>query len=288
MDRYADHLGHSRASGTRRRAVEAVRATPRTARNGRDVARAIQTQEHLLIEAGTGVGKSFAYLVPAILAACQDQLPDTARDEKTRKDAREDDDDRATRRVVISTHTIALQEQLLTKDIPFLRSVIPLEFSAVLVKGRGNYVSLRRLKSAQGKGETLYHHDDEHRALHDLGEWVKSTNDGTLSDMPARPPATVWDDVRSDSGNCLGRNCPTYADCFYYAARRRMQHAQILIVNHSLYFSDLALRREGASLLPPHQLVIFDEAHTVEGTAGDHLGLGLGSSRDRIPAQQAL
>jgi len=241
---------------------------------------AIKAREHLLVEAGTGVGKSFAYLVPAILAVCQDQLADAPRDAAKRKDAPTDDDDeKPTRRVVISTHTIALQEQLLKKDLPLLQSVIPLEFSAVLVKGRGNYISLRRLQSAMARSGSLFPHEEELTALSELAAWSKTSKDGSLTDLAVRPPSSVWDEVRSDNGNCLGRSCSTYKECYYYAARRRMQNAQVLIVNHALYFSDLAVRREGGALLPAHQLVIFDEAHTVEQVAGEHLGLGITSSQ---------
>ncbi|MFM9023810.1 MAG: helicase, partial [Planctomycetaceae bacterium] len=86
-----------------------------------------------------------------------------------------------------------------------------------------------------------------------------------------------WDEVQSDSGNCMGRACPTHAQCFYYAARRRMAHAQVLVVNHAIYFADLAVRRSGASILPPHDVVVFDEAHTVEAVASEHLGVGVTS-----------
>ena len=97
-----------------------------------------------------------------------------------------------------------------------------------------------------------------------------------------RPLPQVWDEIHSDSGNCMGRKCPTYKDCFYYQARRRVSNAHILVVNHALFFSDLALRRAGASILPDHDIVIFDEAHTIEQVAGDHLGLGVIERPDRV------
>jgi len=253
----------------------------------RAVADAIAAREHLLVEAGTGVGKSYAYLVPAILAACQNQLPParepSQKANRQTNDSDEDDEsetgEKRSPRVIISTHTIALQEQLLTKDLPLLKAVIPLEFTAVLVKGRGNYLSLRRLQNAQSRAMSLLHSAEEFDALHTIANWSKATTDGSLSDLKIKPPGNVWDEVVSDSGNCLGRKCPTYKDCFYYAARRRMQNAQILVVNHALYCSDLALRRQGVSLLPKHDLVIFDEAHTLEQVAGDHLGLSITSSQ---------
>jgi ATP-dependent DNA helicase DinG len=228
------------------------------------VDRALKRRQHLVVEAGTGVGKSFAYLVPAILATAQ-ILPET--------------DTPLRQRIVISTHTISLQEQLLNKDLPLLNAVIPLEFTAVLVKGRHNYLSQRRLRNAIQRAGHLFHHDDELRQLETISQWATGTTDGTLSNLEYRPMPQVWDEVASDHGNCLGRQCPTYKSCFYYQARRRAQNAQILVVNHALFFSDLNLRRMNASVLPDYDAVIFDEAHTVESVAGSHLGLSISNSQ---------
>lgn len=227
------------------------------------VARAIAGPHHLIAEAGTGVGKSFAYLVPAILAVTDP--------EKQEKDPPQ--------RIVISTHTISLQEQLLRKDIPFLNSIIPREFSATLVKGRGNYISLRRMELAAQRAKGLFNEEEEFAQFKAILEWSKKTGDGSRSDLSFKPWSTVWDEVASDSSNCLGPRCPTYKDCFYFRARRRMKNAQLLIVNHALFFSDLALRRVGASILPEYDVVIFDEAHTIEAVAGDHLGVRVGSGQ---------
>ena len=109
--------------------------------------------------------------------------------------------------------------------------------------------------------------------------WSVATGDGSLADLDYRPLPAVWDEVHSDSVNCLGRQCPTYKDCFYYRARRRVQNAQILVVNHALFFSDLALRRAGASILPDYDVAIFDEAHNLEAVASDHLGVHLSSGQ---------
>jgi ATP-dependent DNA helicase DinG len=215
------------------------------------VAAALDGKHHLMVEAGTGVGKSFAYLVPAILAATGG------------KD----------NRVVISTHTISLQEQLVRKDIPFLQSVMPQEFAAVLVKGRSNYLSLRRLRGAQQKAGALLAEPVSNDQLQRIGRWSRATQDGSRSDLSFQPLPAVWDLVESDSGNCLGRACPDYAKCYYFKARKQMAGAQLLVVNHALFFSDLALRREGASILPEYKAVIFDEAHTLEDVAADHLGI---------------
>jgi len=216
----------------------------------RAVARAIEGESHLMVEAGTGVGKSFAYLVPAIIAASE-----------------------TGKKVVVSTHTISLQEQLLEKDIPLLQAVMPQEFSAVLVKGRSNYISLRRLEAAGVRAGSTLGTQDELDQLGEIKMWAGRTRDGSRSDLDFRPTGTVWDAVASEHGNCLGKKCPKYRSCFYFAARQRMKNANLLIVNHALFMSDLALRGSGASLLPEYDVAIFDEAHTMEAVAGDHLGL---------------
>ncbi len=219
------------------------------------VSRAIEGPSHLMVEAGTGVGKSFAYLVPAILAAAE-----------------------MGKKVVISTHTISLQEQLLNKDIPFLRAVMPHEFSAVLVKGRSNYISLRRMESAAARAGSTFYSPEDFDHFAEVRFWANGTEDGSRSDLGFKPSPTVWDAVVSEDGNCLGRKCPKHKDCFYFKARRRMWSANLLIVNHALFMSDLALRSAGAGFLPEYDVAIFDEAHTLEAVAGEHLGLRIASS----------
>ncbi len=228
------------------------------------VLQAVLEAEHLIVEAGTGVGKSFAYLVPCILAAADPETQNLLGQSI---------------RVVVSTHTINLQEQLIGKDIPFLNSVIPLEFSAVLAKGRSNYLSLRRLDLALQRGFGLFDTQEELEQLQQVRSWSAQTADGSLSDLPAPVSPQVWDEVRSDSGNCRGSQCRHFKRCFYFRARRRMQHAQILVVNHALLFSDLAARREGWSLLPDYDVVVLDEAHTVESVASSHLGIQVTSGQ---------
>lgn len=237
------------------------------------VAAALRQGRHLVAEAGTGVGKSFAYLVPAILAVAE------AKEEKDEQDSQEARGSKPLKKIVVSTHTISLQEQLLHKDLPLLNAVLPLEFTAVLVKGRRNYVSLRRLATALARVGSLFNTEEEIEQLRALRDWSKTTTDGSLSDLTFKPPGAVWDEAASDSGNCLGKKCPTYKDCFYYQARRRVFNSQILIVNHALLFSDLALRRAGASILPKYDAVIFDEAHTLEAVAADHLGVSVSSGQ---------
>ena len=222
------------------------------------VERAFDERQRLFVEAGTGVGKSFAYLIPAIRRVVE-------RGE----------------RVVIATNTISLQEQLIEKDIPLLNAVIPEEFTAVLVKGRGNYVSLRRLKLASEREGRLFSHDDDRSDLHRLEDWAYATEDGSLASLPQLPRPEVWDHVQSDAHNCMGRRCPTFDKCFYQAARRRMEHGQVLVTNHALFFADLAMRsRAGASggVLPPYHHVVLDEAHEIEDVASEHFGVRLSES----------
>ncbi len=220
---------------------------------------ALAKKKHLIAEAGTGVGKSFAYLIPAILSAQGNQ----GEEEKKK-------------RIIVSTHTISLQEQLIQHDIPFLQAVLPVEFSAVLVKGRGNYISLRRLdKAVQRSSQKSMFEPEGQRQLAKIRQWAHTTKDGSRSDLPFQPRPDVWDEVLSDHGDCLRKKCPNHGDCFYYAARRRVWNADLLIVNHALFFSDLSLRRDDASILPEYDTVIFDEAHTVESVAADHLGLSV-------------
>jgi ATP-dependent DNA helicase DinG len=245
---------------------------------------------HLLVEAGTGVGKSFAYLVPAILRCCL-----------------------LGQRVVVATNTIALQEQLVEKDIPLLQhaleqaGVIPrgprdlgeleddderptaaasppgarptFALRPVLVKGRGNYVSIRRLAQASKRQDRLFGDPGARRTLHVIEDWAYTTTDGTLSTLPPLERMGVWDKVQSDSGNCMGRHCPEYRKCFYQGARRRMEQGNLLICNHALFFSDLALRAKDAGFLPAYQHVILDEAHNVEDVAAEHFGISLSEGR---------
>lgn len=239
-----------------------------------DVARAVmRTMEErsvLLCEAGTGVGKSFAYLVPAMLRCLAGET------------------------VVVATHTISLQEQLIKKDIPLLREILDPagagvdedgdDFEAskirpVLVKGRGNYVSLRRLRLASQRQDKLFADPAARRSLHVIEDWVQETLDGTLSTMPPLERPGVWDKVESDSGNCMGRKCPNHQACFYQRARRRMEKGNLLVCNHALYFSDLAMRAQDAGFLPRYDHAVLDEAHNIEDVASEHFGVSLTEGR---------
>src|SRR5208282_6091198 len=164
-----------------------------------------------------------------------------------------------------------------SKDIPFLRAVMPQEFTAVLVKGRSNYISLRRMDRAREHQNSIFQRAEETDQLTAIGFWAKRTKDGSRSDLDFRPAVSVWEAVESENGNCLGRECPRYSECFFYRARARMRHANLLIVNHALFVSDLSLRELGFGLLPEYDIAILDEAHTLEAVAGEHLGLRISS-----------
>lgn len=215
------------------------------------IAAAIVEHAHLAVEAGTGVGKSFAYLVPLAKWAMANHA-----------------------QVVVSTYTIALQEQLITKDIPFLQTHMAPRFEAVLVKGRSNYICLRRLHRALSSAPQMFE-TSEQKELKELQAWAATTKDGTLQSLRKQPSAEVWDAVCCEHGNCLHRKCPEYDRCFLMRARDAIRTAHVLVVNHHLLFSELALREEGAAFLPNYQVVVLDEAHVVEDVATEHLGIRL-------------
>jgi ATP-dependent DNA helicase DinG len=218
------------------------------------VQQAFSDGHHLLVEAGTGVGKSFAYLLPAIDYAVKNN-----------------------KRVVISTQTISLQEQLIDKDIPLLQSVYPDEFTAVLAKGRSNYLCQRRLEQARKRQSYLFDDQKQLESLWMIQQWAQESHEnggiGSLAELPALAEPGVWDKVCAEHGNCLGKKCQFYKGCFWQSAKRRMSSANVLIVNHALFFSDLALRMAGVNYLPRYDAVILDEAHAAEDVAGQHFGL---------------
>ncbi|MHC4413836.1 MAG: ATP-dependent DNA helicase [Planctomycetota bacterium] len=243
-------------TGAIARRLEGFEVRPQQMEMAAAVEQTLEKHGRLLVEAGTGVGKSFAYLIPAIKRIVEHG-----------------------ERVVVATNTINLQEQLIEKDVPLLGAVIPDEFSAVLVKGRNNYLSLRRLKLASGRQDKLFGDDDARHALHVIEDWAYETRDGTQATLPPLRRQEVWDYVQSDTHNCMGRRCPTYNKCFYQMARRRMENGDLLICNHALFFADLALREQGVGFLPPYDHVILDEAHAVEDVAAQHFGVGLSEAR---------
>jgi ATP-dependent DNA helicase DinG len=238
-----------------RRLAERYEFRPQQLEMASAVSSALSDGHHLIAEAGTGVGKSFAYLLPAIDYAV-----------------------RRKKRVVVSTHTISLQEQLIDKDIPLLQAVYPDEFTAVLIKGRGNYLCLRRLEQTRSRQNSLFDDQRQLESLWTIEEWAQQTSDGSLTDLPAVPDPGVWERVRAEHGNCLGKKCHFYEPCFWQAAKRRMNSGTILVVNHALFFSDLALRMAGVNYLPKYDAVILDEAHTIEDVAAKHFGIELAES----------
>ncbi len=205
-----------------------------------------------VVEAGTGTGKSFAYLLPSILYGLKNGD-----------------------RVVVSTNTINLQEQLLHKDIPELERALGEEIEVELVKGRNNYVCKRKAQYARAEAQTLLE-DDFIRELKDVLEWAKESSTGDRQDLPITPRHDVWERVQSEADNCLRVRCPFYEECFFYNSRRRAARAKLLIVNHSLLMADLAVRRASgnytmAAVLPPYKRVILDEAHHLEEAATKNL-----------------
>lgn len=292
------------------------------------VNRAFIKKQHLLVEAGTGVGKSFAYLIPAILQTAGNQKDDSSTNKssannvtinnppiksvvpsnKSSTDCNVKYDipfdinyspdsfdlpdlsdpidnevsyqfDRQVSktdfpRVIISTHTISLQEQIMEKDIPFLRSVLPFEFTAVLVKGRSNYVCLRRFYAVSQKLNTLWD-DFQQREFEHLHDWIKKTEDGSKSSLIPEPAWEIWAEICCETGNCTGKICKWNDKCFYNKTRRRIVNAQILIVNHALFFSDLMLRMQSGGILPTYNMLVFDEAHTIEQVASEHIGISV-------------
>ena len=215
------------------------------------VADVLEREQHLVVEAGTGTGKSFAYLLPAVLQSLERGV-----------------------RVVISTYTISLQEQLLYKDIPMLRECLGRDFKAVLVKGRSNYLCLRRLKYARRVSGDLFS-SAQFDELERIRQWADTTRDGSLQELDPQPSAEVWAQVCAEEGTCRFPAHKGCKECFLTRARREMSEAQVLVVNHNLFFSDLAIRMQGGGLLPEYATVIFDEAHQIEDIAGQHLGLRL-------------
>jgi ATP-dependent DNA helicase DinG len=237
------------------RAATSYEPRPQQTAMAEAVAVAMEANRHLLVEAGTGVGKSFAYLVPAI-----DRIVNRGE------------------RVIVATHTIALQEQLMGKDIPALARFTGGGFRAVLVKGRQNYLGLRRMLQTSRRRGAVLAGVEEVEQLARIEDWAGRTRDGSLSDLDFRPLPQLWQRVRSESNNCMGSRCEQYDRCFYQKARRQVHDAGLLVVNHALFFADLALRRDDQQILPDYDRVIFDEAHNIESVATDHFGMSESST----------
>ena len=219
------------------------------------IAQSLEEGRHLVVEAGTGVGKSLAYLVPAVLFAREQG-----------------------KKAIISTNTINLQEQLLHKDIPIVQKILPIEFEAALMKGRQNYLCPRRLERAMQQANELFN-TTEQADLARLGDWARTTTDGTLSDFPIEPDPKVWAQVCSEAHICTTKTCGQNPRCFFQQAKRRLLAADVVVINHTLLFMLLGSaeeqedREEG--YLFPNDFLIFDEAHTIEQVASRQIGIGV-------------
>jgi ATP-dependent DNA helicase DinG len=220
----------------------------------RAIIEALESNSHLIVEAPTGVGKSLAYLVPAILFAVANK-----------------------RKAIVSTHTKNLQEQLIRKDIELVRELVGVEFDAVVLKGRKNYLCTTRLRYALSAQTELF--EREHfTELKQIRDWSSATPDGDIESAPFHISPEVWQQVCSEQGACSQRICD--AHCFFQRAKRRARSAQVVVLNHSLFFTLLALQQSDDDFLFPNDFVIFDEAHTLEQVAG--AGISKSISRAQV------
>ena len=218
------------------------------------VLRAFETQRHLIVEAGTGTGKTLAYLVPAIALATKEN-----------------------KRIIISTGTKNLQEQLMEKDIPFLQKVFPGKFKAAYMKGRGNYACLNKVKKAEN--QPVLENMDELDYFTEVSHWTRESETGDRAELVGLPEyLSFWRYVDARSETCLGQQCPDFEPCFVTRMRQRANEADIVIVNHHLFFADLALRgHQFGQVLPDYSAVIFDEAHMLEDIAAEYFGAQISS-----------
>jgi ATP-dependent DNA helicase DinG len=210
-----------------------------------EVADALERGQHLLAEAGTGTGKSLAYLIPALASA---------------------------KRVVVATATKALQEQLLTKDVPAAAAALGRDVKVAVLKGRANYLCT---KSLQGLALPLFRSAEDAREFERLQDWIETTDTGDRAELPFEPRGTLWAELAVGPDRCAGRRCPFVGTCFSERARERAADAELVVANHALYFADLALRAragDGAGVLPDHDAVVFDEAHKLEEGAAAWFG----------------
>ena len=232
------------------------------------VAEALATESCVAVEAGTGVGKSLAYLLPAVRYAIEEG-----------------------RKAIISTHTINLQEQLVRKDLPLIKNLVPGDWDAVLLKGRGNYLCPMRLRRAWEQQGDLFG-QDEASELKRIWDWAEGTREGTLSDLDFQPSAKVWAQVCSESQICTQRFCGAKGNCFFQQAWKRAGEARVLVVNHTLFFALADLDGllepggEDGGFLFPRDFVVFDEAHTLENVAASQLGIRLAEGGMRFDLQR--
>lgn len=218
------------------------------------VMRAFEENKHLIVEAGTGTGKTLAYLVPAIAAALGKN-----------------------KRIIISTGTKNLQEQLMEKDIPFLQKIMPKKFTAAYMKGRSNYACLYRIKKAET--QPILESLDEFDSFQKVSGWVRESETGDKAELIDLPEnLSYWRDINAKGETCIGQKCVQFENCFITRMRQRADEADIIIVNHHLFFADLNIRgNEFGRVLPDYAAVIFDEAHLIEDIAADYFGFQLSS-----------
>ncbi len=238
-------------------ALPGFEARPQQVQMAGAIQRAFAQGRHLAVEAGTGVGKSFAYLVPVIQRICESE-----------------------QRAIVSTFTITLQEQLAHKDIPFLARCLPQSFTPVLAKGRSNYLCRRRLDFAVRSQRSLF--GPGAQELDRICQWAETTEDGSRSDLPFLPSPATWDKVCSEHGNCPRRKCRRFRGCFYQRARRSWNEANLIVANHALLFTDLVLKEEEVGFLPKYATVVIDEAHNIERVAEEHFGVDISNYRTRF------
>lgn len=219
------------------------------------VLRAFEEKRHLVVEAGTGTGKTLAYLVPAVAAALTE----------------------GGGRIVISTGTKNLQEQLMEKDIPFLQRALPKKFSAAYMKGRSNYACIQKV--AQAERAPILQGLDELDHFDDVRHWMRESQTGDRAELTSLPEdLSFWRHIDARSDRCLGQKCPDFDPCFVTRMRQRAMNAELLIVNHHLFFADLALRdNDYGQVLPDYRAVIFDEAHLIEDIASEYFGAQVSS-----------
>jgi ATP-dependent DNA helicase DinG len=216
-----------------------------------EIADALERGEHLIAEAGTGTGKSLAYLVPALASG---------------------------KRVVVATATKALQEQLLTKDIPAAAAALGRKVRCTVLKGRQNYLCRRSLQGLEllgGSAGALFRTPADAREWERLRDWVETTKTGDRAELAFEPRPTLWNDLAVGADRCAGRRCAFLGACFSELARERAAEAELVVANHALYFADLAVRgraRDGPGVLPEHDAVVFDEAHRLEEAAAAWFG----------------
>jgi len=213
---------------------------------------AITHKKKLIVEAGTGIGKTFAYLVPAFLSGGK---------------------------IIISTATKNLQDQLFTKDIPMIRDALKVPVSLAMLKGRSNYLCHLRLENAMIEGAFMTKEDVTH--LHLVNQHAKHSVDGDRAELDTIPESSsIWPQVTSTKENCLGQDCSFYKECFVMSARKKALAADVTIVNHHLFFADLNMKEEGISeLLPKATTVIFDEAHQIPDIASIFFGKNISNSK---------